>query len=131
MGSGHSTMVLFEIVPSPRLTHSVIQGNSQLASVGIRFRIPSDSTKRISAFNLPCNYKSFDELDGPYRFAASVALFGSLIKGSPYTRGVAWNELTRLANASYDHQDPVQQQFIEIIEKARKIYQKRKRRLFR
>jgi Ca-activated chloride channel family protein len=55
-------------------------------------------------------------------------MFGSLLKESIYSKQVSWNETIIAANESYDKNDPVQKEFIEIIEKAKKIYSKRKKK---
>jgi Ca-activated chloride channel family protein len=57
-----------------------------------------------------------------------VAMFGTLLKESPYAKQITWNETILSANDSYDKLDPVQKEFISIIEKAKKIYSKGKRK---
>jgi len=63
-----------------------------------------------------------------HRFAASVAEFALLLKGSPYVKAVSWTDAILLANESYNSSDAVQKEFIALAEKAKKIYGKNKKR---
>lgn len=136
VGSGHSMMVLLEIKPTNKLMGALqfASGmpviNGKIANVNIKFRMPSDSTQRTTAFGVPYNYTEFLELTPCYRFASSVAMFGALLKESPFAKQITWKETILVANNSYDKQDAVQKEFISIIEKAKKIYLKRKRKRF-
>nr|MBA4167213.1 von Willebrand factor type A domain-containing protein [Chitinophagaceae bacterium] len=139
VGSGHSMMVLFEIVPTNKLSASLTPVNSSMAGnyisekdniamVKVNYHLPSDTLMRLNTFRVSYNYKEFSELSSCLRFASSVAMFGTLLKESAYSKRMTWNETIILANESYDKSDPVQKEFITIIEKARKIYSRGKKR---
>jgi Ca-activated chloride channel family protein len=136
VGSGYSMMVLLEIKPTNKLIGALQLSNSMpvlskdIAKIIINYRLPADSLKRITALGVPYNYTEFHELPPCYRFATTVAMFGSLLKESVYAKQMTWNEMIISANESYDKMDPVQKEFISIIEKARKIYLKAKRKRF-
>ncbi|HEX4849497.1 MAG TPA: YfbK domain-containing protein, partial [Puia sp.] len=70
----------------------------------------------------------FNELPKSYRFAASAAMFGGLLKKSRYMKSVGWDDLIDLANQSYDPEDVAQKEFITLVEKAKKIYAKEKKK---
>ncbi len=72
--------------------------------------------------------KPFNDLPNYYRFSASVALFGGLLKKSTYTEKTTWDELALLAKSSYDPNDVSQTEYILLIEKAKKIYHKEKKK---
>jgi Ca-activated chloride channel family protein len=57
-------------------------------------------------------------------------MFAALLKESKYARTYSWSEVMKLATDSEDVQDAVQKEFITIIEKAKKIYgrERKKRR---
>jgi Ca-activated chloride channel homolog len=126
VGSGYSMMVLFEYTPEIGFPEE--PSYDELAKVSIHYRLPSDSLQRFTAYSCVDNYTPFNELKPCYRFATSVALFASLLKESRYTRKTSWTDAIILANESYDHQDIVQEEFITMIEKAKKIYGKKRRR---
>lgn len=124
VGSGHSLLALFELVPAK------IAGDHQasLAQVTMNYKCPSDSTQKTSVYSCPVNYTAFNQIDSAYQFAASVAMFGSLLKHSDFIAKNSWNELLQLANQSYSREDALQKEFVVIIEKAKKIYAKKKRK---
>jgi Ca-activated chloride channel homolog len=134
VGSGHSMVAMFEIIPSSRLAAALqhadnIQDiNKSIAEVTVNYRLPGDSLKRWSGFGVKYNYTSFVDLPQRYRFAAAVAMFGSLLKESVYAKQITWNDAIIAANESYDKYDPAQTEFIAIVEKARKIYSKRRKK---
>ncbi len=125
-------IALFEIVPANKLIANIDAGTinpkENFASVKINYKLPLDSVKKVTAFTVPLKYTSFNDLDTCLRFASSVAMFGSLLKESVYAKKMSWNETIILANNSYDKNDLVQKEFISIIEKAKKIYGKRRKK---
>jgi Ca-activated chloride channel family protein len=55
-------------------------------------------------------------------------MFGGLLKGSKYFKNISWNDVIILANQNYNPQDAVQKEMIELIEKAKKIYSKKRKK---
>jgi Ca-activated chloride channel family protein len=55
-------------------------------------------------------------------------MFAALLKDSKYARTYSWADVIKLATESEDIHDAIQQEFILIIEKAKKIYGKEKKR---
>jgi Ca-activated chloride channel homolog len=135
VGSGHSMVAILEIVPTTRLGAAFQQTNQpslskDIAKITLNYTLPNDSTKRSSAYGVPYNYTTYEELPQCYRFASAVVMFGSLLKESVYAKQITWNETIIAANETYDKSDPVQKEFTTIIEKAKKIYSKKKRKIF-
>jgi len=134
VGSGHSMIALLEIVPTSKLAAALqFSDNLQaikknIAEVTVNYRLPGDTLKLWTGYGVKYNYTPFNELPQSYRFASTVTMFGSLLKESPFAKQVTWNETIIAANESYDKMDPVQKEFITIIEKAKKIYTKRKKK---
>lgn len=134
VGSGHSMMVLIEIKPTLKLSSALQYASAQpyirdpLATARIDYRLPLDSVMRRSYYDVPYNYVPYHELPHGYQFAASVAMFGTMLKESQYSRTMSWNDILIAANESYDRNDPIQKEFVAIIGKAKKIYGKGKRK---
>lgn len=127
VGSGQSLMVLFEI--TPQFTRLEPHNNStNLASVTLHYRVPADSSRRISYFNVPGNVVEFDDLSSCYRFAASVTMFAALLKDSKYSKRFTWNDAIFLAHHAHNTKDPLQVEFVAILEKAKKIYMKNRKK---
>jgi Ca-activated chloride channel family protein len=127
VGSGHSVVALFEIDPVFPLT-APVTGKGNLANINVRYELPNDTLHRFTTYQCPYTVIPFTGLPATYRFAASVAMFAALVKDSKYARTYGWTEVIKLATESADPQDVIQQEFIEIIEKAKKVYGREKKR---
>lgn len=128
VGSGHSLLALFEIVPSDP-DSTVVRDPGRLAEVLLNYRLPHEMLARTSSFDCSSRLIPFRELQPCYRFASSIALFGGLLKKSPFTRQADWKDAIEMAEHSVDPGDPMQEEFITLIEKARKIYGRNKHHL--
>ena len=124
VGSGHTLLAIMEIVPVAGHTGAV---KDPLAQIRLQFKNPQTKTPHALQYTCAPLFTEFNQLENCYRFAASVVMFGSLLKKSKYTKGISWIDMITLATASYDAKDPVQKEFIELLEKAKKMYQKRKK----
>ncbi len=127
IGSGHSLMALVEIDPV-HLETGITYHPAPFAILRMHYQLPEENKNRVEEFEVPYYFKPFNDIPGYYRFAASVALFGSLLKKSPYTQKTSWDTLALLAKTSYDPNDVSQNEFMLLIDKAKKIYHKDKKR---
>jgi Ca-activated chloride channel family protein len=129
VGSGHSLLALFELTPLS--ADSGIAGGDPdgLAKVMLNYKLPHDSVERMSCYSCPNHLIAFRDLQPCYRFASSIALFGGLLKRSPFMKQADWKDVIEMAQQSLDPQDEMEEEFIGLIEKARKIYGRNKRRL--
>jgi Ca-activated chloride channel family protein len=128
VGSGHSLLALFELTPVSG--DSMVGGDPErLAKVVLNYKLPHDTVERVTCYSCPNQLIAFHDLQPCYRFASSIALFGGLLKRSPFMKQADWKEVIEMAQESGDPQDGMQQEFIGLIEKARKIYGKNRRRL--
>ena len=127
VGSGHSLLALFEIVPAdPDSTE--VHDPERLARVQLNYRLPHDPHARTSSYDCTSELTPFRDLQPCYRFASSIALFGGLLKKSRFTHQADWKDAILMAEQSSDPEDAMQQEFITLIEKARKIYGRGRRR---
>jgi Ca-activated chloride channel homolog len=120
IGSGYSMLAMFEIVP--------VAGKDIPGAVKLKYNLPGDSVSYITAYALNNNYLPLIKLPAYYRFATAVTMFGSLLKESRFAKNISWNEVAVMAGQSADMADAAQKEFIAIIEKAKKIYSRRKGR---
>jgi Ca-activated chloride channel family protein len=137
VGSGHSLLALFEIKPVDRDSVSkpatskdrnehAGADSDKLARVVLNYKLPHDTLARMTAYECPSRLTPFQELQPCYRFASSIALFGALLKKSRFSHQAGWKEDIEMAQSSSDPDDGMQQEFIALIEKAKKIYGKEK-----
>jgi Ca-activated chloride channel homolog len=124
IGSGHSMMVLFEIVPVNSFQN---QFGEETGNVTVYYRLPTNPTSRITSYR--CLYApiEFEQLPETYRFASSVTMFAGLLRDSRFMKRVNWADVSRTAISSLDYNDAVQKEFVTLVSRAKKIYRKRKR----
>lgn len=127
VGSGHSMLTLFELVPAID-RNDAFYYNEQIAGVEVYYTLPGDSVQRMSSYKALNNYTEFEELPACYRFATSVAMYASLLKNSKNSRKISWSDVIFLAGKSYNHRDMLQKEFISMVEQAKKIYGRRKKK---
>lgn len=127
IGSGHSLMSLIEIEPVILETGSVTHPSS-FAKLWMHYQLPVDTISHLEEYDLPYVFKPFNDLPGYYRFSASVALFGGLLRKSVYTQKTTWDELALIAKSSYDPNDVSQTEYLDLIDKAKKLYHKEKKK---
>ena len=127
IGSGHSLMALVEIDPV-QLETSFTSHLEPFAKMRMHYQLPGENKEIMEEFNIPYVFKPFNDIANYYRFSASVALFGGLLKKSPYTEKTTWDELSLMAKTSYDPNDVSQSEYVLLIEKAKKVYHKDKKK---
>ncbi len=130
IGSGHSMIAQFEIIPT-EINKGAIKDNfttGKFADIKLNYQLPN-STKPCS-FDHACRFDfiPFAELDKNYHFSAAVAMFGSLLRASPFLTNVGWNEVIALAQGSCGKEDLLQKEFITILQQARDLYLKVKKK---
>jgi Ca-activated chloride channel family protein len=125
IGSGHSMLAIFEVVPSEKNTLAVAEGimKERIAQVDMHYREPGKKDHEIHTFDCPFNYLDFKETQNHLRFAGTVALFGLMLRGSPYVKNPDWEMLVELAKTNSDPNNTWQKEFAELVLKAQKIYQ--------
>lgn len=130
IGSGHSVMTVFEIVPTEagRSALSDNDATGKLGEVQIHYRNVNDKTKRLYKMEAPFQFTDFNELAKCYRFSAAVIMFGSILKESTFIRNIGWNEIVALAEQAADPDDPQQKEFTSLVQQARAIYSKVKKK---
>jgi len=126
VGSGHSLLALFELTPVSADSISGV-ATDRLAKVVLNYKLPHDPVERMTCYTCPNHLIAFHDLQPCYRFATSIALFGGLLKKSPFMKQGDWKEVIEIAQESRDPEDGMQQEFIALIEKAQKIYKRNKK----
>ncbi len=127
VGSGQSLLSVFEILPA--LSDSAFINTGQtVATLQLSYKIPNEEELLTEAFSVLNNYEPIGKADSCLRFATSVVMFGSLLKQSKFAKDVSWDDVQQLALGCADKKDLLQMEFIQLIEKARKLYPVRNRK---
>jgi Ca-activated chloride channel family protein len=130
IGSGHSMFALFEIEPT-EINKGAIKDNfttGKFADIKLKYRLPNLKEQYGSDYSCRFDYIPFTELDKIYHFSAAVAMFGSLLRTSPFIKNISWNDIINLAETSCGRNDLLQKEFISILQQAKDLYMKVKKK---
>jgi Ca-activated chloride channel family protein len=130
IGSGHSMMAVFEVIPT-EINKGAIKDNfttGKYADLKLQYSHPNDTTQNQCNFTSRFLFVPFNELDKCYRFSTAVIMFGSLLRSSPFAKNISWNAVIGLAEQSVGKDDLLQKEFISLVQHARNLYLKGKRK---
>ncbi len=129
IGSGHSLLAMFEIhFASPPDAQGPNASLPGFARTCLHYKLPGDSNARQSLNACTQEVTAFSKLPDSYRFATSVAMFGELLKNSKFTQQLSWDDVIELASHSYDANEPSQKEFLDLVNQAKRIYAKEKKK---
>ncbi|WP_207495635.1 vWA domain-containing protein [Aridibaculum aurantiacum] len=125
LGSGHSLLAVFEIVPEqPHLPKT----KEPAGNLQVSYKLPSSAGTIIKDFALDGQVIPFEKSDSSLRFATAVIMFGSLLKQSPFAKPMDWNMLENIVNNAASKTNLLQQEFVQLVEHSKKMYKKTKNR---
>jgi Ca-activated chloride channel family protein len=125
VGSGHSLMAIFEISP---LLHDSTNYHRPFASLSLQYKSPENDSTKKQYFTALYDPVSIETADSAYRFAAAIALFGSVLKQSKFTKHFILEDIYTLAKTAVNPSDARHTEFLSLIEKAVKVYKPVKRK---
>ncbi|HZI19596.1 MAG TPA: VWA domain-containing protein [Pyrinomonadaceae bacterium] len=138
IGAGHTVTALYEVVPAgmkvenpgvdplkyrqPAQAPPVGRGGEELLTVKLRYKEPdSDQSRPLNVGVLDSAAAAANASDG-FKFAAAVAEFGLLLRGSRYKGSATYDEVLRLARASTGADlGGHRAEFIGLVERARSL----------
>jgi Ca-activated chloride channel family protein len=131
IGSGYSTLIAFEIVPTQEAKMMVDHNRiNQPVSFNLKYKLPDDSIHVYHFTETPeIQFIRFEALSKHHQFASAVIMFGSLLRKSKFVKTVSWNEVFELAKASADMNNYSQKEFITLVEEAKSIYSKKRKKV--
>ncbi|MBI2922974.1 MAG: VWA domain-containing protein [Planctomycetes bacterium] len=137
IGAGHQVTALYEIIPagmevpggtvdplkyqSP--TTSSGPDSGELCTVKMRYKLPDGETSE--RFDAVVTDPGTDAASTPeFDFAASVAAYGMLLRGSPYKGQASWALVLELAKGGLaNDKGGYREEFVELVETARNLAQ--------
>ncbi|MBC7946927.1 MAG: von Willebrand factor type A domain-containing protein [Chitinophagaceae bacterium] len=125
VGSGQSLVSIFEVIPN---TTAPKTGAGKFAEVKLQYKRPTDTTHHTFSYSSPADLLPFDKIEKCYRFSAVVAMFGSILRSSPFTKNLTWNDIVTWAITSSDSNDILQKEFVSIVQQAKTLYTKTKKK---
>lgn len=128
IGTGHTVTAVFEIELNENYNTEQLVAEADLSFVPVR------SAGRVEEkHSIMYNYRSLYKVDSSCRFAAAVAMFGLMLKQSPYIEKPNWDALVNLLNSCVDPADYWQNEMLLLVKKAKELYKpvKERKRWFR
>lgn len=127
IGSGQSMLSVFEVVLNKE-TGNTAAGNNKVAEIKLQYKHPNDSVNHQFKYISQPDVIPFEKAEKCYRFSAAVVMFGTMLRYSPFIKNATWNDIVALAAASSDDKDILQQEFVSIVQQAKALYTKTKKK---
>jgi len=125
IGSGHTITAIFEISPAKDSATSVHQA---LASLELRYKKPGNNDILRQSFISHYQGTNIQHADSVYRFATAVAMFGSVLRKSKYTKDYQLEDVLALAKSGIQKNNVLQNEFGKLIEQAILLYNPSKKK---
>jgi Ca-activated chloride channel family protein len=125
VGSGHSLMAVFEIKPYEKDSSLY---HKPFADIALQSKVPVTDSLCKEYFTVLYEPKNMEDADSSYRFAAAVAMFGSILKHSKFVQDHQYEEVLALAKTAVNSNEPQRAEFLALVEKAIRIYKPGKKK---
>ena len=147
IGAGHTVTVLYEIVPAaaPHPSPPPQKGGGdetqrgvdslkyqkpaepseaafegELMELKLRYKQPDGQTSKLLKFPVKDSGNGFGKASGDFKFAASVAAFGMVLRGSPYKGNVTLDAVLEMAeDGKGADRFGYRAEFLELVKKAK------------
>jgi Ca-activated chloride channel family protein len=129
IGSGNSTLAIFQIVPTDQNEYTNKVGVEELiASLQLKYRSFNDSSILNLKYRVPNNWMPFANINRDLQFATVVSIFALKLKQSDFVSDVDWVTLSSMAQQIANKNDYLQNEFLGLLEKVQKIYPEKKKK---
>ena len=123
IGSGSSTMAMFEIVPTANC-----DTKSYFGKLNLKFHKPKAHANEMQEINYDIPSATLDSITNGEKFATAIAMYGLKLKESPYLNNTGWNDIRVVAEAAVNKNNFLQNDFLKLLEKSIKIYEPNKKK---
>ena len=130
IGSGSSVLAIFEIEPTEKNSSNknAVDG-IDIASMELKYSLNQDSINKKILYNARPVFVPMDNLNQELKFATTVTIFALKLKQSKFYTDQSWGYIKNFANNAADKNNYLQKEFLNLIDKATKLYGgKRKKR---
>jgi Ca-activated chloride channel family protein len=133
IGAGHRVTALYEVVPVGKTGRldplrygarptamSDARASDELANVKLRYKKPQSNISELLEYPIAqSSLTTPDKLSADFRFAASVAAFGQLLRGGKYVGNFGYEDVARLARGALDEDaDGYRREFLSLVKLA-------------
>lgn len=124
IGSAYSMLVVFEVTPVITEKGNFMEG----VKFSLKYKLPGSTKILEETTEALLKWVPLSQLNKIDQFAVSVIMFSSLLRDSRIVKSISWNEVNALAETSADFTIPSQKEFLSLIQKAKTIYSKKKKK---
>ena len=133
IGAGHRVTALYEIVPVGQkgrveplrygATQSVASKSGEFGHLRLRFKQPSaDKSELLEYPILKSSVVASEKTSPDFRFAASVAAFGQMLRGGKYTSDFDFDDVQALAKSSLSKdEEGYRREFVSLVKLAQAL----------
>jgi Ca-activated chloride channel homolog len=126
IGSAYSAMVVFEITPTEAADRLE---SSKMVQFTLNYQSPDNHRPFQQTEKPVISCTPWNSLEKSYQFASSVSLFGMLLQNSRHAKDASWNDVLDIATQSANATSLSEQEFLTLVQIAKNIYGKKKRRI--
>jgi Ca-activated chloride channel family protein len=122
IGADHTVTALYELVPKGESAPgpgSVLPGTRELMTIKLRYKAPTGDTSREIEVRVPVGSRPIASASNDQRFAAAVASFGMLLRGSQHRGEASYDSVLALARGTGS--DRHRAEFAELVRTARRL----------
>jgi len=130
IGAGHRVTALYEVIPAGKKgrveplrygeTKAAASTTGELAHVRLRYKQPSSDTSQLLEYPISTrSVVSLAKASDDFRFAASVAAFGQLLRGGKYIEGFGYRDIVALAKGGLsEDNEGYRREFVSLVKLA-------------
>ena len=133
LGSGHTVTALYEVIPvgvksrflkdvdplKYQSSKNMVKGSSELLTVKFRYKAPEGGNSQLIEHPVMDQHLAFEKTSDNFRFAASVAQFGMLLRDSEFKGTSTFSSVVRVASgAKGKDAEGYRKEFIKLVKKA-------------
>ena len=140
IGSGHYVTALYELTPTQNKSttpavdplkyqedrkNSKASDSDEILTIKFRYKEPDGSKSSLLTFPIQYNILDIGQTSSDYRFAASVAAFGMLLRDSEHKGNANWKDTYDLAKKSLgSDKEGYRAEFLTLVDKAKSLSKK-------
>jgi len=139
LGSGHTVTALYEVIPVGVKSHFLEKVDSlkyqsniaplsksshsdEIMTVKFRYKAPDEDVSKLIEHPVIDNQVSIAKTSDNFRFAASVAEFGMLLRNSEFKSNASFDDVVRMARkAKSNDEEGYRSEFIRLVENAQSL----------
>jgi len=122
VGAGQNVTAFLEVELQPGV--STLADSHEMVEVRVRYKYPGTDSSIETRRSLTVGERlgSFSGASRPFRFATAVSEFAEILRHSSYSDGAQFEEVYRVAAGAIDPHDRHQQEFLELVLDADRLW---------